>query len=348
MNVINSTNNIDIRQNTFGNIQYYDNSIWNTISFPVTIVNSSNNIINVSFTTNLNINNNYYFICGSNNLLFEGNNNNIIIESGSYDFWGFIKNGGGNINGYNNITIQNIKIYSSKQINEYGGYLCWFDYSLGATNNKIINCSINQNSNLPLINIDNCGGICGSSVGTNGDISIINCNYNGDIIGISSGGICGPNAGLNGGRVNIENCYVNGNITGFDSGGICGENTGNNGIVTIDKCYLIGNVSGETSGGICGQGTGIDNGLVTITRCFIIGNISNNTNNGGIGGICGMLTGKNGKVWIATGGSISHIYYSPSFGNSWKIYACPILQGESSTGPFSIAFLNLNPYFDIL
>lgn len=53
-----------------------------------------------------------------------------------------------------------------------------------------------------------------------------------------------------------------------------------------------------------------------------------------------IKTGKNGKVWIATGGSISHIYYSPNFGNSWKIYACPILQGESSTGPFSIAFLN--------
>lgn len=53
-----------------------------------------------------------------------------------------------------------------------------------------------------------------------------------------------------------------------------------------------------------------------------------------------IKTGKNGKVWIATGGAVSHIYYSKNYGNSWKVFACPILQGESSTGPFSIDFLN--------
>lgn len=48
----------------------------------------------------------------------------------------------------------------------------------------------------------------------------------------------------------------------------------------------------------------------------------------------------NGKVWIASGGSTANIYYSSNYGNSWKVYPCPIIQGESSTGPFSIAFYN--------
>ncbi|RZK76791.1 MAG: oxidoreductase [Pedobacter sp.] len=47
-----------------------------------------------------------------------------------------------------------------------------------------------------------------------------------------------------------------------------------------------------------------------------------------------------GKVWIATGGSVSNIYTSNNYGNNWEVYKCPIIQGESSTGPFSIAFLD--------
>jgi len=46
----------------------------------------------------------------------------------------------------------------------------------------------------------------------------------------------------------------------------------------------------------------------------------------------------NGKVWIATGGAASNIYYSNNYGAKWGFYQCPIIQGESSTGPFSMAF----------
>lgn len=46
----------------------------------------------------------------------------------------------------------------------------------------------------------------------------------------------------------------------------------------------------------------------------------------------------NGKVWIATGGKVSNIYYSSNFGSTWQVFECPILQGESSTGPFSMDF----------
>lgn len=47
-----------------------------------------------------------------------------------------------------------------------------------------------------------------------------------------------------------------------------------------------------------------------------------------------------GKVWVATGGSVSNIYYSDNYGKTWKVYRCPIIQGESSTGVFSIDFFD--------
>lgn len=53
-----------------------------------------------------------------------------------------------------------------------------------------------------------------------------------------------------------------------------------------------------------------------------------------------IRTGKNGRVWIATGGSRSRIFHSKNFGKSWRAVDCPIIQGANSTGPFSIAFIN--------
>lgn len=47
-----------------------------------------------------------------------------------------------------------------------------------------------------------------------------------------------------------------------------------------------------------------------------------------------------GKVWVATGGAVSNIYYSSNYGNSWKVYKCPIMQGENSTGVFSMDFFD--------
>ncbi len=49
---------------------------------------------------------------------------------------------------------------------------------------------------------------------------------------------------------------------------------------------------------------------------------------------------KNGSVYIVTGGMQSRIFVSKNFGDTWTVYSCPIIQGKSSTGPFSIAFLN--------
>lgn len=49
---------------------------------------------------------------------------------------------------------------------------------------------------------------------------------------------------------------------------------------------------------------------------------------------------KNGKTFIATGGARSRIFVSKNMGKIWKSYPCPIIQGKSSAGPFSIAFIN--------
>jgi len=51
-----------------------------------------------------------------------------------------------------------------------------------------------------------------------------------------------------------------------------------------------------------------------------------------------IFCNEKGHFWIATGGTVSHIYHSLDQGDTWQRYACPILQGQNSTGPFSIAF----------
>lgn len=53
-----------------------------------------------------------------------------------------------------------------------------------------------------------------------------------------------------------------------------------------------------------------------------------------------IKTSINGKVWIATGGSVANIYFSSNYGQTWAIYPCPIIQGESSTGVFSLDFFD--------
>lgn len=53
-----------------------------------------------------------------------------------------------------------------------------------------------------------------------------------------------------------------------------------------------------------------------------------------------IKTIKGGKVWIATGGVVSNIYFSDNYGDTWSKFQCPILQGLDSQGAFSIDFFN--------
>jgi photosystem II stability/assembly factor-like uncharacterized protein len=45
-----------------------------------------------------------------------------------------------------------------------------------------------------------------------------------------------------------------------------------------------------------------------------------------------------GHTWIATGGAVANIYFSDNYAYTWEKFSCSIIQGESSTGTFSMAF----------
>ena len=47
-------------------------------------------------------------------------------------------------------------------------------------------------------------------------------------------------------------------------------------------------------------------------------------------------------TWIASGGINSRVYFSKDKGRNWQIFSTPILQGESTTGIFSIDFYDKN------
>ena len=48
------------------------------------------------------------------------------------------------------------------------------------------------------------------------------------------------------------------------------------------------------------------------------------------------------KAWIATGGLSSRVFYSSDKGNTWEVYETPIIQGEATTGMYSIDFYDEN------
>lgn len=49
-----------------------------------------------------------------------------------------------------------------------------------------------------------------------------------------------------------------------------------------------------------------------------------------------------GRTWIATGGTSANVYFSDNYAYTWKKFACPILQGNASSGTFSMAFYDKN------
>ncbi|MBC7417716.1 MAG: oxidoreductase [Pedobacter sp.] len=55
-----------------------------------------------------------------------------------------------------------------------------------------------------------------------------------------------------------------------------------------------------------------------------------------------IKTLENGIAFVATGGTVSNIYRTDNYGKTWSVFKCPILQGESTTGPFSIDFYDKN------
>lgn len=51
-----------------------------------------------------------------------------------------------------------------------------------------------------------------------------------------------------------------------------------------------------------------------------------------------LVTGAGGRAWIGTGGARARVLRTNDYGQHWQAYPTPIMQGESSTGLFSLAF----------
>ena len=45
-------------------------------------------------------------------------------------------------------------------------------------------------------------------------------------------------------------------------------------------------------------------------------------------------------TWVATGGKVSRILYSPDKGKTWEVYDTPIIQGKETTGMYSLDFFD--------
>ena len=44
------------------------------------------------------------------------------------------------------------------------------------------------------------------------------------------------------------------------------------------------------------------------------------------------------RVWIATGGKASRVFYSGDSGETWEVFKTPLIQGSQMTGAFAISF----------
>jgi len=44
------------------------------------------------------------------------------------------------------------------------------------------------------------------------------------------------------------------------------------------------------------------------------------------------------NIWFATGGKVARVLHSPDRGQTWQVFATPLIHGQDSTGIFSIAF----------
>src|SRR3990167_867795 len=152
------------------------------------------------------------------------------------------------------------------------------------------------------------GGMCGYYAGTGGKCIIRNCNSSGLGSGRGCGLICGSAAGSNSGLCIIHDCYSTGIISGNISGGITGDSTGYNGTCKIYNCYSTGSISGQEAGGItgfnCGGGIQGQTSKCYVYDCYSIGNISGLA----AGGITGSYSGDGGFCSIDRCFSLGHIY----------------------------------------
>jgi hypothetical protein len=317
----------------------FDQTSWNSISFPATVnnTNTSLGLLKVEFITDITLTtNNHYFICetshiqfGKTSLKVDGTRPKIDI-SGVVDYYGLIQNGTDSTNGYDNIYVFNLEtraigdsiLYASE--GPGSGWVCQQYFSKGANENYVVNCS----SDGPINAL--CGGIVGPYSGSElgSQLTIIGCSSSG-IIGSYAGGIIGGNSGTNG-SIKIRSCWSTGEISAWGAGGIAGSNLDN---AIINDCYSIGNITGERSGGIVGESAGSDEGMaVIVNNCYSIGNVTGYSSGGIVGAFGNNVSINNcyttGNVSDNTCGAICGFHNPENNITISNCYTCGTVDGS--------------------
>jgi hypothetical protein len=263
------------------NIIYYSltsNGPWNTISWPVTIMNPTTNIININFITDITLTNtNNYFIFGSDNgyVVFDGNHHRFFITN-IIHWSGLIHRYPANVISTGYITIENfiLNTVGNTTLQTNGGYLCSSQFGYKATGPiNVLHC-INNGS----VNNNGCGGLFGyyAFQSSTGNHMITECINNGSIDNSGCGGLFGYGAfSSSSGNHTISECINNGLIAGTNCGGICGlfgENALGNIQLSIDMCINTGNITSSNSGGLIFK---INNDFtyIHIQNCYSTGSI---------------------------------------------------------------------------
>ena len=277
----------------------------NEFLWPITITsNSENKPINIVFETDiiLTLSTNY-FIIKTTDVYFNGKNKKISL-SYIQDYPGLIQNGSvglGNIvsNGYSNIILKNIKLFSnnSTQLTDsFNGWLCQAGFGNSAINNFITNCHV-------VANVYFGGGICGGYTAyNNGVLYISNSSVQGNLIGSQVGGIIGINSPQANGKIYIENTKFIGDVNGIQSSGLIGPYSCGGSLnefdsipsfLTLDNCEFIGNLNENSTSGFVGMmSASLAGSNILICNCRFIGNI----NNYNCGGFVGMSSGTFGGI----------------------------------------------------
>lgn len=303
---------------------------WNTIPFPMYIVNTngtpSSNILKIIFTTNMELTGaGDYFIPQSNGIqigsttLLEGGSPPIITLIDITDWLGLIQNGSDGSNGYGYVYVINLVIVvtGTTTLSQNAGWFGQTYYGYFADPCVFTYCSvaggtITANSGgivgsyagyAGVLSIRGCivsptaiqtygGGITGSHAADDtSEFTITGCRCTGGTIGLSAGGIVGAYSGDGTSTVTISNCYSDGDIS-IGGGGIAGQNASN---ITIANCYSEGDIS-LTGGGIVGASAN----AVLVSNCYSTGAIAANA-----GGIFGGPRTSSSAVNCYTSGSRS-------------------------------------------
>lgn len=296
-----------------------------TPEVPIMLINNNpaGGIIRVLFSSDITVlSPNLRLIIGSEKIQIGDSSVNpngkrpLISVDGVTGYLGFINNSSNGFDGYNDISVYNLRVRATNgaTINAGSGWVGSGGFGQNSLNNSFLCCS--SDGPIP----ESGGGIVGAQFATGTSSAlIVGCTSSGSI-GLGAGGIVGSGAGETGGTVVIRNCWSTGGMESY-AGGIVGAQGGGGGSCTVEKCYSTGTGGAATGcGGIFGANAGSTTGIAIARYCYSTGDVVQ-----GGGGIFGIDPADGGGNITATqcystgtvdtlngGGGIVASYNNPS------------------------------------